>query len=48
MYRHSGAKKNIFGLLSKRNTGMAALHAGLPVISNSRDQDRSTFFSEAK
>jgi len=41
-------RKNIFGLLSRRNTGMAALHAGLPVISNSRDQDRSTFFSEAK
>jgi len=28
------AKKNIFGPLSKNNTGMAALRAGLPVISD--------------
>jgi len=30
--RLCGAKKPIFGLLSKNKTGMAALRAGLPVI----------------
>ena len=30
--RRCGAKKNIFGPLSKNNTGMAELRAGLPVI----------------
>jgi len=31
MCRPCGAKKAIFGSLSKNNTGMAALRAGLPV-----------------